>query len=266
MFMFARITNASCPQQTKTRCWNSFKTNKHKFRANLLKTIDFHVEGQGQREIWGSLTLSEMVQGPVIIMAHGFLGFKDWAFFPWLAAFFAEAGFPTVRFNFSGSGMGPQTDGPFGELAHFQDDTISKQTEDLHSVISALTKGKLEPGLPAQKRVRLCGHSRGGGVCFLSASHSPSVQGIATWATIARVNRYLYEMKKAWRKQGFATFESSRTGQILKYSAEFLDDAEKWGREGDLPTYLHNLKVPILLVHGSEDNSVPAEESAVWAL
>jgi len=47
----------------------------------------------------------------------------------------------------------------------------------------------------------------------------------------------------------------------MKYSTAFLDDVEKWGREGDLPTYVHNLNLPLLLVHGSEDTSVPPEES-----
>ncbi|HJT23982.1 MAG TPA: alpha/beta fold hydrolase, partial [bacterium] len=187
--------------------------------------------------------------------------FKDWAFFPWLAAFFAEEGFPVIRFNFSGSGMGPQTDGHFENLEAFQADTISKQVEDLRSVIQCVMAGKLGPDLPAQNTAFLWGHSRGGAVCLLAASRMPAVKAVATWATIARVNRYLYEVKQAWRKQGFLAQESSRTGQLLKYSTDFLDDAEKWGREGDVPTYFHNLNIPALLVHGSEDTSVPPEES-----
>jgi len=194
-------------------------------------------------------------------MAHGFLGFKDWSFFPWLADFFAEQGFPVVRFNFSGSGMGPRTDGPFEELEAFQADTITRQLEDLRSVIQAVTQGRLEPDLSAQKKVFLWGHSRGGGVCLLAALGQPQVLGAATWATIGRVNRYLYDMKQSWRKQGFTVFESSRTGQVLKVSTAFLEDAEKWGKGGDIPTYLHNLSIPVLLLHGSEDTSVSVEES-----
>ncbi len=106
-------------------------------------------------------------------MAHGFLGFKDWAFFPWLAGFLAESGFPAVRFNFSGSGMGPQTDGPFENLEAFENDSITQQVEDLHSVIACVAAGKLEPDLSAQKDVLLWGHSRGGAVCFLAAAHHP---------------------------------------------------------------------------------------------
>ena len=194
-------------------------------------------------------------------MAHGLLGFKDWAFFPWLSQFFAEAGFPTVRFNFSGSGMGPQIDGPFENLDAFQNDTISKQVEDLHSVVAAVTQGKLEPDLPAQPRVILWGHSRGGAVCLLSAANSPQIQAVATWSTIARVNRYLFEVKQTWRKQGFLGMESSRTGQLLKSSIGFLEDVEEWGKQGDVPTFLHHFKVPVLLLHGADDTSVLPDES-----
>lgn len=226
-----------------------------------MRTVDFCVEGNQKRELWGTLTVPGSVQGPAIVMTHGFLGFKDWAFFPWLGSFFAEAGFPVVRFNFSGSGMGPQADGPFQDLEAFQEDSITKQVEDLLSVLHCLTRGQLEPDLPAQKKLFLWGHSRGGAICLLAAARTASVKGVVTWSTISRVNRYLYEVKQAWRKQGFHVFESSRTGQTLRYSTAFLEDVEKWGKDGDLPTYLHNLDIPIFLIHGSDDDSVPATES-----
>ena len=212
--------------------------------------------------MWGNLTLPDKTFSYApIVMAHGFLGFKDWAFFPWLAEQFAEAGFPVVRFNFSGSGMGPQMDGPFEDAEAFRGDTISKQVEDLHSVIRCIVSGKLEPDLPRPDKVLLWGHSRGGAVCFLASANTPEVAGIATWATVARVNRYLYEVKQNWRKHGYTSVESSRTGQTLESSAAFLDDVEKWGGQGDVPTFLHHLKMRVLLVHGAEDTSVLPDES-----
>jgi uncharacterized protein len=226
-----------------------------------LKTIDFCVESYGHRELWGTLTVPEKATGSPILMAHGLLGFKDWSFFPYVSQMFVEAGFPTIRFNFSGSGMGPQIDGPFENAEAFRQDTITKQVEDLRSVIQCLIQGKFEPDLPASQNVLLWGHSRGGAVSILSAANSPQVQAIATWSTIGRVNRYLYEAKQAWRKQGFMAIESSRTGQLLKSSVEFLDDVEQWGKQGDVPTFLHRLKIPVFLLHGAEDTGVLPDES-----
>ena len=226
-----------------------------------MKTIDFCVESYDHRELWGTLTVPEKVTGLPILMAHGLLGFKDWSFFPYVSQSFAEAGFPAVRFNFSGSGMGPQIDGPFENLEAFRQDTITRQVEDLRSMIQCLIQGKFEPDISATKSVLLWGHSRGGAVSILSAVNSSQVQAIVTWSTIGRVNRYLYEIKQAWRKQGFLAVESSRTEQLLKSSVEFLDDAEQWGKQGDVPTFLHRLKIPVLLLHGAEDTSVPPDES-----
>lgn len=226
-----------------------------------MRIDDFHIPSQGDRTIWGTLTLPEDITGPAVVMAHGALGFKDWAFFPWLADFFARKGFPVIRFNFSGSGMGPQTDGPFTDLEAFQNDTISRQVEDLRTVVQAVAQGLLAPGLAAQREAFLWGHSRGGAVCLLAAGRLPQVKAAATWATISRVNRYFYEAKQAWRRNGFYAQESSRTGQVLRTSTTFLDDVEGWGKEGDVPVYFHNLAIPVLLVHGSEDTSVLPEES-----
>ena len=207
------------------------------------------------------MTLPDEILGPTVVMVHGFLGFKDWAFFPWLADLFAQAGLPAVRFNFSGSGMGAQKDGPFTQLDAFEKDTITKQVEDLHAVLDALKNGSLAPGLPAREKAVLWGHSRGGGICLLAAVDREEVAGIAAWAAISRVNRYFFEMKKAWREKGFHPIESSRTGQALKYSTDLLEDVEKWGAAGDIPAFLHRLDVPVLFIHGTQDDSVKPDES-----
>jgi predicted alpha/beta-fold hydrolase len=42
---------------------------------------------------------------PAIVVVHGFKGFKDWGMFPPLAERLARAGFATITFNVSGSGV-----------------------------------------------------------------------------------------------------------------------------------------------------------------
>ncbi len=44
---------------------------------------------------------------PAVVICHGFKGFMDWGFFPYLAELLADRGFVAIRFNLSGSGMKP---------------------------------------------------------------------------------------------------------------------------------------------------------------
>jgi len=226
-----------------------------------MPSKDMMLRGYEGRELWCTLEMPERIRGAPVVMAHGFLGFKDWAFFPWLSAEFARAGFPAVRFNFSGSGMGNHKDGPFTDLEGFAQDAITRQVEDLHAVINHVVHGDLHEDLPPCGKVLLWGHSRGGGVVLLTAGRDPAVAGAAAWAPVSRVHQYPVQVTEPWRREGSYPFESGRTGQVLRSSIGFLEDVEKWGREGDVPVFMHRLEIPVLLIHGAEDTSVKPEES-----
>ena len=42
---------------------------------------------------------------PVVVCCHGFKGFKDWGFHPWLGTLLAGAGLAAVHFDFSRNGV-----------------------------------------------------------------------------------------------------------------------------------------------------------------
>jgi pimeloyl-ACP methyl ester carboxylesterase len=107
----------------------------------------------------------------------------------------------------------------------------------------------------------LWGHSRGGGVALLAAAGNPTVAVVAAWAPISRVNRYKMDITSEWRRLGYRSFESNRTGQTLKSSVNFLADLDKWNRLGDIPSEAFRLKIPVFLLHGQNDTSVLPRES-----
>lgn len=231
-----------------------------------MTSHDFILESNEGRKLWSTLFLPEKIQGPLVVMAHGLLGFKDWAFFPFAAEAFVAAGFPVLRFNFSGSGMAGKIDGPFTDLTGFENDTITRQVEDLHAVIASAKAGRI-PGLPSCGKVMLWGHSRGGGVALLAAAGNITVSAVAAWAPISRVNRYKMDITSEWRRLGYRSFESNRTGQTLKSSVNFLDDLDKWNRLGDIPSEAFRLKIPVFLLHGQNDTSVlPGESESLAAV
>src|SRR5437773_11577735 len=70
----------------------------------------------------------------LVVIVHGFKGFKDWGFFPWLADMLCSDRAAVCRFNMSRSGIGESTE-TFERLDLFADDTYSAQVDDLLAVV-----------------------------------------------------------------------------------------------------------------------------------
>jgi pimeloyl-ACP methyl ester carboxylesterase len=197
---------------------------------------------------------------PAVVIVHGFKGFKDWGMFPPLAERVARAGFHTVSFNLSGSGVDDAGEFTFPE--RFGHNTFSAELEDLRLVLDALADGRL--GTPATSDVGLIGHSRGGGIAVIAASRDPRVRALVTWAAISRVNRWTSEVPR-WRRDGRLDVVNSRTGQVLPLYADVLDDITRNAAALDISDAASRVTAPWLLLHGTGDTSVPVEEAQVLA-
>jgi dienelactone hydrolase len=200
---------------------------------------------------------------PAVVVVHGWKGFKTWGMFPPLADRLARAGFATVAFNLSGSGV---DDG--GELVwpdRFGRDTFSAELRDLGVVVDALVRGEL--GLAPPSSIGVVGHSRGGGVAVLHAAGDPRVRALVTWAAISSVERWSPHAVAEWRRTGAMDVVNARTGQRLQLTTDILDDVERnAGGALDIPAAAARVTVPWLIVHGSEDEAVsPLEAEALRA-
>ena len=191
----------------------------------------------------------------LVILIHGFKGFKDWGFFPWLAELLCDREFAAVRFNMSRSGIGehPET---FDRLDLFAGDTYSIQLHDLHTVIGHAQREF--PSLPTF----LVGHSRGGGVALLGAHGVHDLAGIVTWSAISRIDRWDDATKQRWRARGYIDFENVRTKQMMRMTTAILDDAEANRERLDIGAATAALDAPLLVIHGGRDESVPVGDAA----
>jgi predicted dienelactone hydrolase len=72
---------------------------------------------------------------PVVILSHGFSGFKDWGSFDLVAGTFAEAGFVFVKHNFSHDGTTIDHPVDFVDLEAFGNNNFTKELDDLGVVI-----------------------------------------------------------------------------------------------------------------------------------
>jgi dienelactone hydrolase len=203
---------------------------------------------------------------PVVVVLHGFKGFKDWGMFPPTARRLAERGIATVTMNSSRNGVGERLE-EFTELSSFARNTPGREVEDVRLVVDAVAEGRVDGALDAA-RLGLLGHSRGGGVVILAASRDPRVRAVVTWASIASFDRWTDRAKQEWRARGRIDVPNARTGQILWLDREVLEDLEAHADEYSVRAAARRLEAPLLAVHGEQDEAVdPAEATRLheWA-
>ncbi len=197
---------------------------------------------------------------PVVVVCHGFKGFKNWGFFPELAARLAASGFLAVAFNFSGSGIGADLEN-FTELERFARDTMSKQVVDLGCVLDALHDERLGPGRADLERLAVLGHSRGGAAALIRAHEDARVRAVVTWAGVATLWRYSDAEIATWREQGSMDFLNARTKQLMRIDYGAVEDLLANRDRFDLERVARALSVPLLVVHGDRDEAVPVREA-----
>lgn len=194
---------------------------------------------------------------PCLIFVHGFKGFKDWGFFPYTAKHFADKGFFVLSFNFSHNGV-DDYGFEFNRLDKFAKNTVSLEVSELVQIINAYNNGFFAENVFG--KICLIGHSRGGAVVLLS-SLIEKVDAYIVWASVAKFDRYTERQKAEWRKQGFVEVLNSRTNQMMRMNVELLEDVEK-NKDGSLSIEkaVKDLKKPLLILHGTEDLTVPIAE------
>ena len=171
----------------------------------------------------------------IVVLGHGVTGNKDRPFVVTLAEELAKAGLSTLRFSFSGNGASG---------GRFVDSNISKEVEDLGSVIDDL----------GNARIGYIGHSMGAAVGVLRAARDPRIKFLVSLAGMVNTKDFAereFGMVKAG--EGFMWDDSN-----CPLSQSYMDDLRKIG---SVVNEAPKIKIPWLLVHGSEDDVVPISDS-----
>lgn len=203
---------------------------------------------------------------PCLIYVHGFKGFKDWGFVPYLSEYFAAKGFFVITFNFSHNGIGENLT-EFTELDKFAENTYSREISELNEIIDAYKRGFFEAG--GIGKITLLGHSRGGGISLAAARKRDDISAVLLWASISKFDRYTERQKKEWHKKGYMEALNTRTKQVMRLNAVLLDDIEKNSADSlNLEKAVRELKKPLFIGHGEQDLTVPIKEGEAlysWA-
>lgn len=195
---------------------------------------------------------------PCVVCVHGFKGFKDWGFWPYVSQYFSEKGFFILSFNFSHNGI-RSNKLEFTELDKFAENTISLEKQELEQIVESYFAGFY--GGKSGNKIGVIGHSRGGAVTML-ASQNRSFDAIALWSSISKLDRYTEHQKEEWRRKGFFEFQNTRTKQMMRLDISFLNDIENNKKHSlNLEKNISDYTNPLLILHGEQDLTVPVKEA-----
>ncbi len=201
----------------------------------------------------------------LVIVAPGFLGFKDWGFFPFLSQRLCLAGFAALSFSHALCGV-RENPLEITDVQAFSNNSTTQELKDWDLILDAVLVGRL----PHTEKIRLnsfgiVGHSRGGSYGILMASRIPQIQSLVAWGAIQTFQRYDAATQRQWREAGTWKAASDASGRKLQLSVQALDALERNRDRLDVLRAMRELNIPVLLLHGREDQRVKlAEGQTIW--
>ena len=219
-------------------------------------------------EIHTTLTVPEPTRqkAPLLIILHGFKGFRNYSFFPWMAQYAATQGMIAVRFCFSRNGMNG-TSWLVQDPAAFARNTISHEADDVHDVVQLIREHANFASIREQwdGRLFLIGHSRGGGIAQIVARElqakknvdlvrTAALNSVGTWV------RWTPRQREEWVKAGFITVLNERTKQELRMEMSYLNDIEQNNDRLSLDQAARSLGTTLAYIHSGSDLTVPIVE------
>lgn len=195
---------------------------------------------------------------PLIVICHGFLGFKRWGWYPYLSRKLSAAGFHTLTASFSMNGTDERS-GRITDPEAFSSNTLSREIEDLENVLYFVNNGEL-PVAVRKGSLGLFGHSRGGAVALIVAAERDDIRSIVTWSAPSKLDRYTDRRKREWKRSGKLVFIDNRADTPLHLDYSYYLDIDSNRARFDLPERASELRIPHLMVHGNRDAAVSVKD------
>ena len=198
---------------------------------------------------------------PVILFVHGFKGFKDWGHFNLMADKAAEEGFIFIKPNLSHNGTTPENPQDFADLEAFSENNFSIELDDIGTAIDYLFSEScvISPSEMDLNKLFLMGHSRGGGLVLLKAREDKRIKGVATWSAVDDFDTWTAGLFKELKEDGITYIYNSRTKQDMPVKYQIVEDLKINSERLNISHAVKNLKTPLLIVHGSQDETVATQ-------
>jgi len=98
-------------------------------------------------------------------------------------------------------------------------------------------------------------------MAILQAAREKKIQAMVTWSAISTVDRFNPDQIFRWQQDGYIELETGWTRQSLPVSRSLLEDIRQNKDRLDILQAASRLNIPVLLVHGGQDETVPVAEA-----
>jgi uncharacterized protein len=178
-----------------------------------------------------------------VVLGHCFTCTRHTGILREAGARLAEAGFHVLRFDFSGNG---QSEGVFIESSY------TKYITEMESAANFLKA-------QGAKWLGFAGHSMGAAISVLAGAKIPGIRAICaiagrlTGMDPSRI--FSPDQRRQLQETGRLEFVSR--GRHLELDSRFLNDM----LSHDMREAVASLKIPLLIVHGSQDEIIPSDQA-----
>lgn len=199
----------------------------------------------------------------ILIFCHGYKGYKDWGAWNLIAKEFANSNFFFIKFNFSHNGGTVENPIDFPDLKAFGNNNYTKELDDLEQVINWINSYKLYENEIDKSKIYLIGHSRAGGIVTIKASENDKITKVVSWAGVSNFgNRFpKKEALKQWENDGVFYVLNGRTNQQMPHYFQYYLNFKQHEKRLTIKTAVNKLKIPYLIIHGTQDESVSVQEA-----
>jgi pimeloyl-ACP methyl ester carboxylesterase len=193
----------------------------------------------------------------LVIIVNGHNGFYNYGMFPYIQESFWGKGISSYSFNFSHGGI--KGDGDYFEDLHsYEQNCMRLETEDVMSIFN-----EQHNLIEKHSQIILLAHSLGGVPALFAAkkliSQNKRLNGIILVCTVKTLNFWPADMLNEWATAGVLFRKNNRTKQDLPQGFEFLQEIMASERDWNVEKVIRSLELPILIIVGSADESVPPE-------
>jgi uncharacterized protein len=180
-----------------------------------------------------------------VVLGHCFTCTRHTGILREAGARLADFGFHVLRFDFSGNG---QSEGVFIETSY------TKYIAEMADAANYLKPYGV-------KWLGFAGHSMGAAVSVLAATRLVEIQAVCAIAgglTGMDPNRiFSQDQQRQFQEKGRLEFVSR--GRQLELDSRFLNDM----LSHDMPVAVASLSIPLLIVHGTQDDIIPADQARI---